>query len=42
MQYTVYMPATGGTVTITAKGGSSLPVAGQVAASQQPLRHLAL
>jgi hypothetical protein len=31
MQYTVYMPATGGTVTITAKGGSSLPVAGQVA-----------
>ena len=28
--YKVYMPATGGTVTITAKGGSALPSAGQV------------
>ena len=28
--YKVYMPATGGTVTITAKGGSALPTAGQV------------
>ena len=28
--YKVYMPATGGTVTITAKGGSVLPTAGQV------------
>jgi len=29
--YTVFMPAFGGTVTITATGGSSLPTAGQVA-----------
>ena len=29
--YTVYMPSSGGTVTATATGGSSLPVAGQVA-----------
>ena len=29
--YTVYMPYTGGTVTLTATGGSSLPVSGQVA-----------
>ena len=29
--YTVYMPAAGGTVTITATGGSFLPTAGQVA-----------
>ena len=28
--YKVFMPASGGTVTITAKGGSVLPVAGQV------------
>jgi len=28
--YKVYMPASGGTVTITAKGGSALPAAGQV------------
>jgi hypothetical protein len=28
--YKVYMPASGGTVTITAKGGSALPTAGQV------------
>jgi len=31
MQYTVYMPVSGGTVTITATGGTSLPVAGRVA-----------
>jgi len=31
LQYTVYMPASGGTVTITATGGTSLPLAGQVA-----------
>jgi hypothetical protein len=31
MQYTVYMPTSGGTVTISATGGSSLPVAGRVA-----------
>jgi len=31
MQYTVYMPASGGTVTLSATGGTSLPVAGQVA-----------
>jgi hypothetical protein len=31
MQYTVYMPASGGTVTITATGGTSLPLAAQVA-----------
>ena len=30
-RYTVYMPASGGTVTVTATGGSSLPAAGQVA-----------
>jgi len=29
--YTVFMPASGGTVTITATGGSSLPLAAQVA-----------
>jgi hypothetical protein len=29
--YTVYAPAAGGTVTITATGGASLPLAGQVA-----------
>ena len=29
--YTVYAPAAGGTVTITATGGTSLPLAGQVA-----------
>jgi len=29
--YTVYMPMAGGTVTVTATGGSSLPVSGQVA-----------
>jgi len=29
--YTVYMPAVGGTVTLTATGGTSLPAAGQVA-----------
>jgi len=29
--YTVYMPSSGGTVTITATGGSLLPLAGQVA-----------
>jgi hypothetical protein len=29
--YTVFMPSAGGTVTINATGGSSLPVAGQVA-----------
>jgi hypothetical protein len=31
LQYTVYMPASGGTVTITATGGTSLPLAAQVA-----------
>jgi len=31
--YTVYMPMAGGTVTVTATGGSSLPVSGQVAVS---------
>ena len=31
--FTVYMPAAGGTVTISAKGGTALPVAGQVAVS---------
>jgi hypothetical protein len=30
MAYTVFMPASGGTVTISATGGSALPVAGQV------------
>ena len=29
--YTVYAPAAGGTVTISAIGGTSLPLAGQVA-----------
>ena len=31
--FTVYMPATGGTVKISAEGGTSLPAAGQVAVS---------
>ena len=31
MQYTVYMPASGGTVTLSATGGTSLPLAAQVA-----------
>jgi hypothetical protein len=31
MQFTVYMPAAGGTVTLSATGGTGLPVAGQVA-----------
>jgi hypothetical protein len=31
MEYTVFMPVAGGTVTISAKGGTGLPVAGQVA-----------
>jgi hypothetical protein len=31
MVYTVYMPVSGGTVTISATGGSSLPLAGRVA-----------
>jgi len=31
--YTVYAPAAGGTITISATGGASLPVAGQVAVS---------
>jgi len=31
MVYTVYMPVAGGTVTISATGGTSLPVAGRVA-----------
>jgi len=31
MEYTVYMPVAGGTVTISATGGTSLPVAGRVA-----------
>ena len=30
-RYTVYMPSNGGTITITATGGTSLPAAGQVA-----------
>jgi hypothetical protein len=30
-RYTVYMPSNGGTITITATGGTSLPQAGQVA-----------
>jgi hypothetical protein len=33
MQYVVYMPAAGGKVTISATGGTSLPVAGQIAIS---------
>ena len=31
--YTLYMPATGGTFTVSATGGTSLPLAGQVAVS---------
>jgi len=31
MQFTVYMPSAGGTVTLSATGGTSLPLAGQVA-----------
>jgi len=31
MEYTVYMPLSGGTVTISATGGTSLPLAGRVA-----------
>jgi hypothetical protein len=31
MEYTVYMPVSGGTVTISATGGASLPLAGRVA-----------
>jgi hypothetical protein len=31
MTYYVFMPSAGGTVTLTATGGTSLPVAGQVA-----------
>jgi hypothetical protein len=31
MEYTVYMPVAGGTITISATGGSSLPIAGRVA-----------
>jgi hypothetical protein len=31
MQYTVYMPVSGATVTLSATGGSSLPIAGRVA-----------
>jgi hypothetical protein len=31
MQFTVYMPAAGGTVTLSATGGTSLPLAAQVA-----------
>ena len=31
MEYTVFMPVAGGTVTITATGGAGLPVAGRVA-----------
>ena len=31
MEYTVFMPPAGGTVTLTATGGSGLPVAGRVA-----------
>ena len=30
-EYTVYMPVSGGTVTISATGGTSLPIAGRVA-----------
>ena len=30
LMYTVFMPAAGGTVTLTATGGASLPAAGQV------------
>jgi len=33
MVYTVYMPSAGGTVTISATGGSSLPIAARVAVS---------
>jgi len=33
MEYTVYMPVAGGTVTISATGGSTLPVAARVAVS---------
>jgi hypothetical protein len=33
MQFTVYIPAAGGTVTLSATGGSALPLAGQVAVS---------
>ena len=33
MEYTVYMPVNGGTVTISATGGTTLPVAGRVAVS---------
>jgi hypothetical protein len=31
MQFTVYMPSAGGTVTLSATGGTALPLAGQVA-----------
>jgi hypothetical protein len=31
LQYTVFMPSAGGVITITATGGTSLPLAGQVA-----------
>jgi hypothetical protein len=31
MQFTVYMPAAGGTVTLSATGGTALPLAAQVA-----------
>jgi hypothetical protein len=31
MEFTVYMPAAGGTVTLSAKGGTALPQAAQVA-----------
>jgi hypothetical protein len=31
MTYTVYMPSSGGTVTLTATGGNALPIAGRVA-----------
>jgi hypothetical protein len=31
VNYTIYMPASGGTFTVTATGGTSLPLAGQVA-----------
>lgn len=33
MEYTVYMPLAGGTVTISATGGTTLPLAGRVAVS---------
>jgi hypothetical protein len=33
MTYVVYMPAVGGTVKLTATGGSGLPIAGQVEVS---------